>query len=167
MTARGCPAQHVRRNSPYVTRSSRASSHGAFLAPLGAEPGFVAHIANRAADGDLDVDIEGTADGKPTVLNAMRMVERLAKVIGEVRGGAETLQAPPCMERPPARRSTPPLNDPRLGATSGDGRCEPRSARPRGHVSCERACCATPGRPPAPACRKLRLDLCRRCGSRR
>ncbi len=62
------------------------------LAPLGAEPAVVADIANRVADGDLDVVIGRASGGTATVLHAMtRMVERLAQVIGEVRGGADAL----------------------------------------------------------------------------
>ncbi|HSM93977.1 MAG TPA: methyl-accepting chemotaxis protein [Anaeromyxobacteraceae bacterium] len=62
------------------------------LAPLGAEPAEVADIANRVADGDLDVALRPAPGGSATVLHAMtRMVERLAQVIGEVRGGADVL----------------------------------------------------------------------------
>ncbi|HSN16474.1 MAG TPA: cache domain-containing protein [Anaeromyxobacteraceae bacterium] len=62
------------------------------LAPLGAEPAEVADIANRVADGDLDITFAGGTKGAATVLHAMtRMVERLAQVIGEVRGGADAL----------------------------------------------------------------------------
>ncbi|MGB8930216.1 MAG: cache domain-containing protein, partial [Anaeromyxobacteraceae bacterium] len=62
------------------------------LAPLGAEPAVVADIANRVADGDLDLALGSTPGGSATVLHAMtRMVARLAQVIGEVRGGAAAL----------------------------------------------------------------------------
>jgi methyl-accepting chemotaxis protein len=61
------------------------------VAPLGAEPAAVAEIANRVADGELDLVLDA-ADGRATVLDAMtRMVGRLAQVIGEVRGGAAAL----------------------------------------------------------------------------
>jgi methyl-accepting chemotaxis protein len=64
------------------------------VAPLGAEPAEVADIANRVADGELDL-VLGTSDARSgTVLHAMRrMVEQLSLVIGEVRNGAEALNA--------------------------------------------------------------------------
>ncbi|BDG03543.1 cache domain-containing protein [Anaeromyxobacter oryzae] len=49
------------------------------LAPLGAEPAVVADIANRVADGDLDIPLETASDGS-SVLHAMtRMVRRLKR----------------------------------------------------------------------------------------
>jgi len=50
------------------------------LAPLGAEPAVVAEIANRVADGDLDVPLETAAGDGSSVLFAMtRMVKRLRR----------------------------------------------------------------------------------------
>jgi len=64
------------------------------VAPLGAEPAEVAEIANRVADGELDLALDGRGGRAGTVLHAMhRMVERLEQVIGEVRSGADALNA--------------------------------------------------------------------------
>jgi methyl-accepting chemotaxis protein len=64
------------------------------VAPLGAEPAVVAEIANRVAGGDLGVAVAGSNDREGTVLHAMRrMIEQLARVIGEVRGSASALNS--------------------------------------------------------------------------
>jgi methyl-accepting chemotaxis protein len=64
------------------------------VAPLGAEPAEVADIANRVADGELDLVLGGSDARAGTVLHAMRrMVEQLSTVIGEVRNSADALNS--------------------------------------------------------------------------
>ena len=62
------------------------------LAPLGAEPSFVAAIADRVAKGDLSLAIETAPDDTSSLLFSMKqMVERLKKVIADVRAASDTV----------------------------------------------------------------------------
>ena len=59
---------------------------------LGGEPGYAAQVLNRVAAGDLTVDIRIRPGDKSSLLFAMRtMRDSLAKVVGEVRHGTETI----------------------------------------------------------------------------
>lgn len=64
------------------------------LGRLGGEPTYVAHIAERIADGDLSLDL-GAAGSKETgVFAAMRsMSERLKQILGEVQSSSQALLA--------------------------------------------------------------------------
>jgi len=59
---------------------------------LGGEPAHVAQIAGRIAEGDLTVSIETKANDSSSLMVAMRsMRDSLAKVVGEVRQGTDTI----------------------------------------------------------------------------
>ena len=61
------------------------------IAPLGAEPPFVASIANQVAEGDLNISLQTTADDRSSVLFSMKkMVENLkghARVAEQIAAG--------------------------------------------------------------------------------
>ena len=61
------------------------------IAPLGAEPPFVASIANQVAEGDLSISLQTTADDHSSVLFSMKkMVENLrghARVAEQIAAG--------------------------------------------------------------------------------
>ncbi|HYD77975.1 methyl-accepting chemotaxis protein, partial [Ramlibacter sp.] len=62
------------------------------LRQLGGEPAYAAEVANRIAAGDLTVDVVVDKADRGSLLAAMHhMVERLAKVVGDVRSGAYAL----------------------------------------------------------------------------
>ncbi|WP_395806501.1 methyl-accepting chemotaxis protein [Archangium minus] len=62
------------------------------LQKLGGEPDHVAEIARRVAEGDLATPIDAQDAREGSLLSVMkRMSEKLAQVIGEVRGGAVAL----------------------------------------------------------------------------
>ncbi len=64
------------------------------LRQLGGEPDYAADIMRRVADGDLTVTVNTKAGDTTSLLFAIRgMVEKLAKVIGEVRASADSLSA--------------------------------------------------------------------------
>ena len=64
------------------------------LKQLGGEPDYAADVARRVADGDLTVVVATKANDTSSLLFAMRgMVEKLSRVIGEVRGSADQLSA--------------------------------------------------------------------------
>ena len=61
---------------------------------LGGEPGFVAEIAGRVAEGDLAIDIPIRPNDTDSVLAAMRrMVAQLSQVVGGVNTSAESLSS--------------------------------------------------------------------------
>ncbi|GAA3540031.1 methyl-accepting chemotaxis protein [Zobellella aerophila] len=62
------------------------------LRQLGGEPGYAAGIAQRVAEGDLSVDIQLRKGDDGSLLAAMKsMVDKLSRIIGEVRGAADSL----------------------------------------------------------------------------
>ena len=62
------------------------------VAPLGAEPSFVADIANKVAQGDLNIEIETAPGDAGSLLYSMKqMVERLKSVIADVVTAADTV----------------------------------------------------------------------------
>ena len=64
------------------------------LKQLGGEPDYAADVARRVADGDLTVVVATKANDTSSLLFAMRgMVEKLSRVIGEVRSSADGLSA--------------------------------------------------------------------------
>ncbi len=64
------------------------------LKQLGGEPDYAADVARRVADGDLTVVVATKASDTSSLLFAMRgMVEKLSRVIGEVRSSADGLSA--------------------------------------------------------------------------
>jgi methyl-accepting chemotaxis protein len=59
---------------------------------MGGEPEYAMEVARRVSDGDLTVDITTKTGDRGSLLFAMRnMVERLAKVVGEVRASSGQL----------------------------------------------------------------------------
>ena len=64
------------------------------LKQLGGEPDYAADVARKVADGDLTVVVETKASDTSSLLYAMRgMVEKLSRVIGDVRSSADGLSA--------------------------------------------------------------------------
>ena len=64
------------------------------LKQLGGEPDYAADVARKVADGDLTVVVATKASDTSSLLFAMRgMVEKLSRVIGEVRSSADGLSA--------------------------------------------------------------------------
>ncbi len=64
------------------------------LKQLGGEPDYAADVARRVAEGDLTVVVATKASDTSSMLYAMRgMVERLSRIIGEVRTSADGLSA--------------------------------------------------------------------------
>ena len=64
------------------------------LRQLGGEPDYAADVARKVADGDLTVVVETKASDTSSLLYAMRgMVEKLSRVIGDVRSSADGLSA--------------------------------------------------------------------------
>jgi methyl-accepting chemotaxis protein len=64
------------------------------LKQLGGEPDYAADVARKVADGDLTVVVETKASDTSSLLFAMRgMVEKLSRVIGDVRSSADGLSA--------------------------------------------------------------------------
>ena len=64
------------------------------IRPLGGEPEYAAEVARRVAEGDLSMTISLRDGGGKSLLAAMsQMVKRLAEVISEVRGSADSLAA--------------------------------------------------------------------------
>ncbi len=64
------------------------------LRQLGGEPDYAADVARRVAAGDLTVVVETKANDRSSLLYAMRgMVEKLGRVIGDVRASADQLSA--------------------------------------------------------------------------
>ncbi|MCC7549477.1 MAG: methyl-accepting chemotaxis protein, partial [Burkholderiales bacterium] len=64
------------------------------LKQLGGEPDYAADVARLVADGDLTVVVATKASDTSSLLFAMRgMVEKLSRVIGEVRSSADGLSA--------------------------------------------------------------------------
>ena len=61
---------------------------------LGGEPDFAAEVTRKIADGDLTVDIPLKNGDTTSLLAAMKtMTEKLAQIIGEVRGSADSLSS--------------------------------------------------------------------------
>ncbi len=59
---------------------------------MGGEPEYAVEMARRVSEGDLTLSISTRADDRTSLLFAMRsMVERLAQVVGDVRGSAGAL----------------------------------------------------------------------------
>ena len=59
---------------------------------MGGEPEYAADVARRVGEGDLSLSIATGAEDRSSLLFAMRgMVERLARVVGQVRASAEQL----------------------------------------------------------------------------
>jgi methyl-accepting chemotaxis protein len=64
------------------------------LKQLGGEPDYAADVARKVADGDLTVVVATKASDTSSLLFAMRgMVEKLSRVIGDVRSSADGLSA--------------------------------------------------------------------------
>jgi methyl-accepting chemotaxis protein len=64
------------------------------LKQLGGEPDYAADVARKVADGDLTVVVATKASDTSSLLFAMRgMVEKLSRVIGEVRSSADGLSS--------------------------------------------------------------------------
>ncbi|MDB5989992.1 MAG: methyl-accepting chemotaxis protein [Herbaspirillum sp.] len=62
------------------------------LKSLGGEPEYATEIAGKIAAGDLTVTVETKADDASSLLFAMKtMRDSLAKVVGEVRSGTDTI----------------------------------------------------------------------------
>ncbi|WBY00220.1 methyl-accepting chemotaxis protein [Ramlibacter tataouinensis] len=62
------------------------------LRQLGGEPAYAAEVANRIAAGDLTVNVALHKADRGSLLASMyHMVDRLARVVGEVRAGAHAL----------------------------------------------------------------------------
>ena len=59
---------------------------------MGGEPEYAVEVARRVSEGDLTLSISTRAEDRTSLLFAMRsMVERLAQVVGDVRGSAGAL----------------------------------------------------------------------------
>ena len=59
---------------------------------LGGEPGYVADVVKRVADGDLTVQVQMKANDNSSMLFAIKgMIDKLSGIIGEVRGSADAL----------------------------------------------------------------------------
>ena len=70
----------------WITRS--------ILRQLGGEPGYVADVVKRVADGDLTVQVQTKADDNSSMLFAIKgMIDKLSGIIGEVRGSADALSS--------------------------------------------------------------------------
>ena len=64
------------------------------LKQLGGEPDYAADVARKVADGDLTIVVATKTNDTSSLLFAMRgMVEKLSRVIGEVRSSADGLSA--------------------------------------------------------------------------
>lgn len=64
------------------------------LKQLGGEPEYAAEVARKVADGDLTIVVATKANDTSSLLYAMRgMVEKLSRIIGEVRSSADGLSA--------------------------------------------------------------------------
>lgn len=64
------------------------------LKQLGGEPDYAADIARRVAEGDLTVTVAVRADDRSSMLYAMQgMVEKLSRLIGNVRASASELSS--------------------------------------------------------------------------
>jgi len=64
------------------------------ISPMGAEPAYVAEIANKVANGDLAVGIETKGKDEESVLFAVKtMVERLKTVLADVKGASNNVAA--------------------------------------------------------------------------
>jgi len=64
------------------------------LRQLGGEPDYAADVARRVANGDMTVVVQTKANDTSSLLFAMRgMVEKLSRVIGDVRASADQLSA--------------------------------------------------------------------------
>ncbi len=64
------------------------------LKQLGGEPDYAADVARKVADGDLTVVVATKANDTSSLLFAMRgMVDKLSRVIGDVRSSADGLSA--------------------------------------------------------------------------
>ncbi len=62
------------------------------VAPLGAEPAVVAHIADRVSEGDLSIVIATNgADQSSVIVSMQRMVERLGSIVTDVKSAADTV----------------------------------------------------------------------------
>jgi methyl-accepting chemotaxis protein len=62
------------------------------VAPLGAEPAVVAHIADRVSEGDLSIVIATNgADRSSVIVSMQRMVERLGNIVTDVKSAADTV----------------------------------------------------------------------------
>jgi methyl-accepting chemotaxis protein len=64
------------------------------ISPMGAEPAYVAEIANKVANGDLSVSIETKGKDEESVLFAVKtMVDRLKTVLADVKGASNNVAA--------------------------------------------------------------------------
>jgi len=64
------------------------------ISPMGAEPAYVAEIANKVADGDLTVEIEIKGKDEESVLFAVKtMVDRLNTVLADVKSASSNVAA--------------------------------------------------------------------------
>jgi methyl-accepting chemotaxis protein len=64
------------------------------ISPMGAEPAYVAEIANKVADGDLTVGIETKRKDEESVLFAVKtMVDRLKTVLADVKSASNNVAA--------------------------------------------------------------------------
>jgi methyl-accepting chemotaxis protein len=64
------------------------------VAPLGAEPAVVAHIADRVSEGDLSIVIATNGADRSSVIASMqRMVERLGNIVTDVKSAADNVAA--------------------------------------------------------------------------
>jgi methyl-accepting chemotaxis protein len=62
------------------------------VAPLGAEPAIVAHIADRVSEGELSIVIDTNGADKSSVIVSMQqMVERLKSIVTDVKSAADTV----------------------------------------------------------------------------
>jgi methyl-accepting chemotaxis protein len=62
------------------------------LRQLGGEPDYAAEVATRIAAGDLTVAVDTRSDDSSSMLHAMKLMrEALARIVGEVRSGTETI----------------------------------------------------------------------------
>jgi methyl-accepting chemotaxis protein len=62
------------------------------LRQLGGEPDYAAEVAARIAAGDLTVAVETRGNDSSSMLHAMKLMrEALARIVGEVRSGTETI----------------------------------------------------------------------------
>jgi len=64
------------------------------MRPLGGEPSYAADIVNRLAEGDLTLQVTTRPGDQTSLLAAIRkLVEKLAQVVGDVHGSADTLSS--------------------------------------------------------------------------
>lgn len=62
------------------------------LGQIGGEPSYAAEVADRIASGDLETEVETKPGDTASMLSAMRrMRESLAKIVTDVRAGADTI----------------------------------------------------------------------------